>query len=153
MAVPRIDILDASSVALVRACTTLIVNAFGDPERYGFERVALELQADDPCFYRRFFIAVEAGEVLGVGGVKAADWASHTHILYLSAVKPERRGQGIGRALIKARVAWVEANFKAGRILVSTARTRRYRELGFVEVRNSRVEGRHLMLRRFRPAG
>lgn len=146
----RIDTLDATSNALVETCATLIMNAFGDPERYNYDRVAHELRANDPYYYRRFYVAMEAGEVLGVGGVKAADWASNTHLLYLSAVKPERRGKGIGRALIKARVEWVERTFPFGRILVSTSKAKRYRELGFVEVRNSRLEGRHLMLRRFK---
>jgi GNAT superfamily N-acetyltransferase len=145
----RIDTLDSSSRALVDASVTLIVNAFGDPERYSARRVTDELLHDDPVFYRQFFVAMEAGEILAVGGVKAADWASKTHILYLSAVAPERRGKGIGRALIKARIEWLEANFKSGRILVSAAKTRRFRDLGFVEIRNSSLDGRHLLVRRF----
>ncbi|MFZ1245651.1 MAG: GNAT family N-acetyltransferase [Azonexus sp.] len=145
----RFDTLDASSPALLEASVTLIVNAFGDPERYCAERVARELQGGDKLFYRQFFIAVEGGRIVGVGGVKAADWAANTHILYLSAVAPERRGKGIARALIKARVDWLEKNFSQGRILVSAARTRRFRDLGFVEIRNSHIDGRHLLLRRF----
>jgi len=150
MAALRIAALDDPSPALLASCATLIVNAFGDPERYSLERIRRELGERDPVFYRRFFVAMEAGEVLGIGGVKAADWASATHILYLSAVARERRGEGIGRALVEARLAWVEASFGEGRVLVSTAKTKRYRELGFVEIRNSRQDGRHLMLRRFR---
>jgi len=145
----RIDTLDISSPVLVDASVTLIVNAFGDPERYSARRVAQELMASDPVFYRQFFVAMEAGEVLAVGGVKAADWASKTHILYLSAVAPERRGKGIGRALIKARIDWVEETFKSGRILVSATKTRRFRDFGFVEIRNSCLDSRHLLLRRF----
>lgn len=146
----RIDALDGSSNALIDTCSTLILNAFGDPERYSYDRVARELRAVDPYHYRRFFVAMEAGEILGVGGIKAADWASDTHLLYLSAVKPERRGQGIGRSLIMARIEWVERTFPRGRILVSTTKTKRYRDLGFVEIRNSRLEGRHLMMKRFK---
>lgn len=145
----RFDTLDATSPALLEASVTLIVNAFGDPERYSAERVARELRADDSVFYRQFFIAIEAGQILAVGGIKAADWASNTHILFLSAVAPERRGKGIGRALIKARIEWLEKNFRHGRILVSAAKTRRFRDLGFVEIRNSNIDGRHLLLRRF----
>jgi len=145
----RIDTLDISSPVLVDASVTLIVNAFGDPERYSARRVAQELMASDPVFYRQFFVAMEAGEVLAIGGVKAADWASKTHILYLSAVAPERRGKGIGRALIKARIDWVEETFKSGRILVSATKTRRFRDFGFVEIRNSCLDSRHLLLRRF----
>jgi GNAT superfamily N-acetyltransferase len=146
----RIEPLDPDSAILVEACTTLLVNAFADPVRYSLERIRRDLQQRETIFYRQFFVAMAGGEVLGVGGVKAADWASDTHILHLSAVAPEQRGKGIGRALIAARVAWVEANFARGRILVSTARTRRYRELGFVEIRASRIGNRRLMVRRFK---
>ena len=145
----RIDMLDCSSATLVAASTRLIVRAFADPERYNAARVEREIAADDSVFYRRFFVAMSAGEVLGIGGIKAAEWASHTHILYLSAVSPEQRGRGIGRALIKARLEWLQKSFDAGRILVSASKSRRFRDLGFQEVRNSRVDDKRLMLLRF----
>jgi len=149
MAKFRIDTLDASSQLLVEACVTLLVNAFAKPERYSAQRLSEELRGDSTLFYRQFFVAVTAGEIIGVGGVKAADWASHTHLLYLSAVAPEHRGQGIGRALLKARIEWIEENFKAGRILVSSPKAKRFHDLGFVDIRKGIVEGRHLMMRRF----
>lgn len=149
MAKLRIDTLDSSSPLLLDACVTLIVNAFADPERYGAERVRHELSVDDPVFYRRFFVAIEASEIIAIGGIKAADWASRTHILYLSAVAPEKRGRGIGRALIKARLDWLESQFKSGRVLVSATKPRRFRDLGFREIRDGRIDGKHLMLRRF----
>ncbi|PKO36555.1 MAG: hypothetical protein CVU33_17740 [Betaproteobacteria bacterium HGW-Betaproteobacteria-6] len=145
----RFDTLDTSSPPLVEASITLLFNAFADPERYSAERLAKELREDNPVFYRRFFVAMDAGEIIAVGGVKAADWASCTHILYLSAVTPERRGQGIGRALIQARIDWLEETFKSGRILVSATRKKRFRDLGFVDIRNSAIDGRHLLLRKF----
>ncbi|NJD25860.1 MAG: GNAT family N-acetyltransferase [Betaproteobacteria bacterium] len=146
----RIERLDPDSPVLVEACTTLLANAFADPLRYGLERLHRHLLDRDPVFYHQFFIATAAGQVIGVGGVKAADWASDTHILHLSAVAPERRGQGIGRALIAARIDWVESSFPRGRILVSTSRPRRYRDLGFTEIRASRIGGRQLMVKRFK---
>lgn len=145
----RIDTLDVSRRHLVDACVTLLFNAFAQPERYSLQRLFDEMRADSMPFYRRFFIAVEAGEIVGVGGVKAADWASNTHLLYLSAVAPTHRRQGIGRDLITARIAWVEQNFKSGRILVSSAREKRYRGLGFVRIPNSTIDGRQLMIKRF----
>lgn len=145
----RIDTLDTSSDALLDTSAKLIVNAFADPERYNLDRVRRELCCDDPLFYRRFFIAIEDSEIVAVGGVKAADWASRTHILYLSAVSPAKRGKGIGRALIKARLDWLQSTFKSGRILVSATKARRFRDLGFHELRNGRIDGKHLMLCRF----
>jgi GNAT superfamily N-acetyltransferase len=149
MAKYRIDTLDASSPLLLEACVTLLVNAFAKPERYSTKRLHEELGGDDSVFYRQFFVAVANGNIIGVGGVKAADWASHTHLLYLSAVAPEHRGQGIGKALLTARIEWVEKRFTAGRILVSSAKAKRFHDLGFVDIRKSVIEGRHLMMRRF----
>ena len=149
MATSRIDLLDVGNPALVEASLELLVSAFTNSERYGVKRLREELRANSGLFYRRFFVATEARDVIGVGGVKAADWASHTHLLYLSAVAQEQRGQGIGQALVKARVKWVEQNFKTCRILVSSTKGKRFRDLGFVEVRKSAIEGRHLMMLRF----
>ena len=88
-------------------------------------------------------------EVVGIGGIKAADWASDTHILYLSAVTEHARGQGIARALIAARIAWAMENFTAGRMLVSTARPRRFARLGFRLMGKREAAGRRLMLLEF----
>jgi len=149
MAKVRIDTLDVSSPILVEACVTLLFNAFAKPALYSAQRLSEELRADSALFYRQFFVAIMAGEIIGVGGVKAADWASHTHLLYLSAVVSKHRGKGIGRALLKARIDWVAENFKSGRILVSTPKASRYRELGFIRVPRSGIEGRDLMMLRF----
>ncbi len=141
--------LDGGDPARQAASAALLENAFGDPERYRHERIVRELVPDDSLLYRRFFVALRDGQVLAVGGVKAADWATKTHLLYLSAVAPEQRGQGIGRALLEARLTWIIGHFGSGRILVSTAKAKRFRELGFKEIRGSEVAGRHLMLYRF----
>jgi predicted N-acetyltransferase YhbS len=145
----RIDTLDSSSPPLVESCVTLLFNAFASPELYGTARLHEELRNLPPPFYRQFFIASIAGEIVGVGGVKAADWASDTHLLYLSAVAPGHRRQGIGRRLVEARLDWLLSHFKHGRILVSSAKNRRFRELGFRPVAKSGLAGRQLLLRRF----
>lgn len=149
MARLRISPLDSSSPSLLDDCTTLLVNAFANPRRYGAERIRQALSASDELYYRQFFVATEGGSLLAVGGVKAADWAANTHILYLSAVLAERRGEGIGRQMLHARLAWLSASFKHGRILVSTGKTRRFAEAGFKEVRHSLIDGRRLMIKRF----
>lgn len=145
----HIDTLETHSPHLVETCVALLFKAFAKPERYSTQRLTEELQADSPPFYRKFFVAFVAGEIIGVGGIKAADWASNTHLLYLSAVAPSHRRQGIGRELIKARIAWVEKNFKSGQILVSSAKNKRFRELGFVPIPKTNIDGRQLMIRRF----
>ena len=149
MARLRITPLDGDSPTLRDDCTTLLVNAFANPKRYSAERIRAALSGCDALYYRQFFVATEGGVLLAVGGIKAADWAANTHILYLSAVVAERRGEGIGRQLLQARLDWITGNFKHGRILVSTGKTRRFVEAGFKEVRHSLVDGRRLMIKRF----
>ena len=80
---------------------------------------------------------------------RPADWASRTHILYLSAVAPGTAWAGIGRALIKARLDWLEANFAAGRILVSATGCGVFATWLCRELRHGRIDGKHLLLRRF----
>lgn len=145
----RIDTLDVTSPHLVEECVTLLFNAFAKPERYSLQRLSDELQADQTPFYRKFFIAVSAGKIVGFGGVKAADWASNTHLLYLSAVSSKYRQQGIGRALIKARVEWIEKNFASGLILVSSTKDKRFRDFGFVRIPKSNRAEHQLMIKRF----
>ncbi len=143
----RIEELDWSDGARIEEARALIVAAFDNPERYGEARVAREISPSDAPYYRSFFLALTADRVVGVAGVKAADWASNTHILYLSAVVKECRGQGIGRALVHARLDWLAFRFPRGRVLVSTRKPRRFKCLGFRVVSGSRKEGRWLMLR------
>ncbi len=145
----RIETLDTGDLPLVEAGIALLADAFEGAERYSAARLGEELLGGSALFYRQYFVAAKGGEIVGFGGVKAAEWASHTHLLYLSAVARQHRGQGIGRALLKARIDWVEKNFKLGRILVSSARAGRFHDLGFVPVPKSGIEGRYLMMRRF----
>ena len=141
--------LDTHDPGQLDASIDLVEQAFADPERYDKERIAREMLGNHPVFYRQFFVAIKGGRIVGVSGVKAADWAAKTHLLYLSAVTPEMRGQGIGRALVEVRMEWVERQFSSGRILVSTARTKRFREFGFVEIKGGEINDRYLMMYRF----
>ena len=137
--------LDVHDLLQLEAAIDLVENAFADPKRYSRERIAQEILVADAPFYRQFFVAIKGGRVVGVGGVKAADWATKTHLLYLSAVAPDKRDQGIARALLAARVEWLVKRFDSGRVLVSTTRPRRFREFGFSEIRGSKIDGRYLM--------
>jgi predicted N-acetyltransferase YhbS len=141
--------LDVHDPGQLEASIDLIERAFADPDRYDRDRIAREILGNHPVFYRQFFVAIKGGRIVGVGGVKAADWSAKTHLLYLSAVTPEMRGQGIGRELIEVRIEWLERQFSTGRILVSTARAKRFREFGFVEIKGSEINDRQLMLYRF----
>ena len=143
----QIEELDWRDSERVHAARALIASAFENPERYGAERLEQELQQAAAPFYRQLFVATRLGQVVGVAGVKAADWASDTHILYLSAVARAFRGQGIGRSLVEARLDWLTASFKRGRILVSTGKPRRFKSLKFRIVTGSRKDGRWLMMR------
>ncbi|WP_374266915.1 GNAT family N-acetyltransferase [Zoogloea sp.] len=144
-----IALLDAADTATRSAAADILVQAFADPERYGHARIVEQLTPAPAPFYRHFFIARVGGVVVGVGGIKAADWASDTHILYLSAVAEHARGQGIARAFIDYRIAWAMENFEHGRLLVSTARTRRFARLGFKLVGKREAAGRRLMIHEF----
>lgn len=145
----HISPLDPTDPAAREAAARILFTAFADPERYSLARIAEQLQPAPPPFYRHFFICHQHGEVVGVGGIKAADWASDTHILYLSAVTEHARGQGIARTLIATRIAWVMENFPHGRLLVSTARSRRFARLGFRLMGKREAGGRRLMLMEF----
>lgn len=127
----------------------LLLTAFDNPERYGRDRLLDQLTPTPMPYYRQFFVARRGDEVIGAGGIKAADWASDTHILYLSAVAEHARGQGVARALIHTRITWVMERFGHGRLLVSTARPRRFARLGFRMAGKYDAGGRRLMLLEF----
>lgn len=127
----------------------VLLASFDDRERYGEGRLLAELNPQPVPAYRQFFVATLEDRVVAVGGVKAADWASDTHLLYLSAVAPEFRGQGIGRVLLAARIGWLRSKFPRGRILVSTPKTRRFKDFGFKTVGKSGKGGRQLMMLEF----
>ncbi|MBI4742169.1 MAG: GNAT family N-acetyltransferase [Betaproteobacteria bacterium] len=145
----RIETLDTGDLPLLEASIALLADAFEGAERYSAARLGEELPGGTALFYRQYFVAAKGCETVGFGGVKAAEWASHTHPLYLLAVARQHRGQGIGRALQQARADWAEKNFKPGRILVSSARAGRFHAPGFVPIPKSGIEGRYLMMRRF----
>lgn len=144
-----IDELDPEQAQLVQQAVSIVVESFGDAWRYDAGRVRSEFRPMPAPFYRKFFVARDGDTVLGVAGVKAADWAADTHVLYLSAVATEARGQGIGKALVRTRLNWITRNFSHGRVVVSTAKTQRFRTLGFKPVSEGGDGEKHLMLLEF----
>jgi len=141
--------LAAGDVSQRDQALAVLLASFSDRERYGEARMRAELSPQPAPLYRNFFLAVQDEQVLGISGIKAAEWASDTHVLYLSAVAPEARGQGIGRNLLAARIGWVRTQFPHGRVLVSTAKTKRFKDFGFKPVGKYEKDGRQLMLLEF----
>jgi GNAT superfamily N-acetyltransferase len=135
--------------ALQDAVNLLGRNCPGESERYEPDRLEAEVSTiENPIFYRRFFGAYDLnGVLIGAGGVKAADWASDTHILYLMAVEQSERGKGVGSALESARIQWIRDNFSHGRCLVSTRHKKRFERWNFEIV--SEINKRHLMILEF----
>jgi len=145
----KIRPLDNSPSARSEAINLLCSNCPGESDRYEKGRLVEEVYSVETLpFYRRFFGAYAADDKLvAVGGIKAADWASDTHILYMMAVEQEHRGQGIGSDLEKARLQWIRENFSNGRCLVSTRHKKRFMRWGFASV--SEINGRYLMVMEF----
>jgi len=141
--------LDNSPFALSEAINLLLSNCPNESDRYEKIRLETEIVAVDTLpFYRKFFGAYDLDDVLiGVGGIKAADWASDTHILYMMAVDERHRGKGVGSALERTRIEWVRSNFSKGRCLVSTKHRKRFERWDFVSV--SEINHRHLMILEF----
>lgn len=145
----KIRPLDNSPYDRSEAINLLCSNCPSESDRYEKSRLIEEVSIVETLpFYRRFFGAYDADDkLIGVGGIKAADWASDTHILYMMAVEQKNRGQGIGSDLEKARLQWVRENFSNGRFLVSTRHKKRFMRWGFASV--SEIDGRHLMVMEF----
>lgn len=138
------DILEQNS-----AVELLLRNCPCESGRYGRSRLVAELTSvQEAPLYTQFFGAFtdEIG-LVGVGGVKASDWASNTHVLFLAAVEKAYRGQGIGTALEDARLEWLRANFDYGRCLVSTRHEKRFSRRHFKTL--SKLDDRHLMMLEF----
>jgi GNAT superfamily N-acetyltransferase len=150
---PKLDVfpveLDWNDGQGIAAARALIVGAFDNAIRYPEQRIAEELQPAAAPQYRQFIVAWHEGRMVGAGGIKSTDWASGTHILYLSAVESAFRGKGIGRALVRARLDWIFARHDHGRILVSTLKPKRYRDMGFRDICRRASPAPRLMLLEF----
>lgn len=141
--------LEATPIALSDAVNLIVSNCPSESERYEKSRLVTEIRPVETLpFYRKFFAAyLSNGTLVGLGGIKAADWASDTHILYMAAVDKEHRGKGIGTDLETIRIQWVRNHFPRGRCLVSTKHEKRFERRGFKTV--SEIGHRHLMVLEF----
>jgi GNAT superfamily N-acetyltransferase len=141
--------LDTTPLAISDAINLLCSNCPNESERYEKSRLITEIAVVDTLpFYKTFFGAYDFDNTLiGVGGIKAADWASDTHILYMMAVDETHRGKGVGSHLEIARIQWMRDNFSHGRCLVSTKHKKRFERLDFSIV--SEVNNRYLMILEF----
>ncbi|WP_066886806.1 GNAT family N-acetyltransferase [Dechloromonas denitrificans] len=137
--------LDWNDQAAVATARELVIGVFDNPLHYSATRIGEEFAPALAPLQRCFFVAYQGGGMVGAGGIKSADWASHTHLLYLSVVLPAARGQGIGRELVKSRLAWLRQNNAHGRVLVSTVKARRFLGLGFRQLNRRDIDGKSLM--------
>lgn len=131
------------------AVELLIRNCPCESGRYGKNRLVAELYAVQVApVYSQFFGAFmnDIG-LVGVAGIKATDWASNTHVLFLAAVEKAYRGQGIGTALEDARLEWLKSNYDHGRCLVSTRHEKRFSRRDFKTM--SKLDDKYLMLLEF----
>ncbi|WP_347986386.1 GNAT family N-acetyltransferase [Methylomonas sp. AM2-LC] len=141
--------MDASVGELSDAVNLLCSNCPSESERYERSRLVTEIcPIDELPFYRKFFGAYDFdGTLIGAGGIKSADWASDTHILYMMAVDKNHRSKGVGSDLERIRIQWMRDNFPHGRCLVSTKHKKRFEKWDFKTV--SEVNNRHLMILEF----
>lgn len=141
--------LNNNAQDLTAAIDLLTRNCSSESGRYDQNRLSAEIvPIDSPTFYKKFYGAYDLEQqLIGVGGIKAADWASDTHILYMMAVEKAHRGQGVGSALEKIRIQWLRDNFKHGRCLVSTKHQKRFERWHFIAI--SEINQRQLMLLEF----
>ena len=141
--------LDDTPAALADAVNLLSSNCPSESERYERARLVTEIHSvDEQPFYKKFFGAYDLeGRLIAAGGIKAADWASDTHILYMMAVEVEHRGKGVGSSLEAARIQWMRDHFAHGRCLVSTKHKKRFERWDFEIV--SEINDRYLMLLEF----
>ena len=141
--------LENTPLAISDAINLLFANCPSESERYEKSRLITEICVIDALpFYKTFFGAYDVDNTLiGIGGIKAADWASDTHILYMVAVEEAHRGQGIGSKLEADRIQWMRENFTHGRCHVSTKHKKRFERWDFRVV--SEVNDRYLMVLEF----
>ena len=149
----QVAVLDDAESEKVIQTVEVLHGSFAGSDRYTVSRLTEEVKPAGEPLYRHFFIATvktKAEErVVGVGGVKAADWASNTHVLYLSAVHSDFRNSGIGKKLVKARVDWIRTHFGSGRVVVSTPKIERFKQFGFRPVTRACDKGRAIMIMEF----
>lgn len=138
--------LDDTPQALAAAVNLLSANCPSESERYEKNRLVAEINSvEEQPFYKKFFAAYDFdGTLIGAGGIKAADWASDTHILYMMAVDEAHRGKGVGSGLEAARIQWLRDNFAHGRCLVSTKHKKRFERWDFKII--DEINNRYLMI-------
>ncbi|MEY4211265.1 MAG: hypothetical protein RLZ92_1646 [Pseudomonadota bacterium] len=141
--------LDDAPEALAAAVNLLSANCPSESDRYERSRLVTEINSvEEQPFYKKFFAAYDLeGQLIGAGGIKAADWASDTHILYMMAVDVAHRGQGVGSGLEAARIQWMRDHFTHGRCLVSTKHRKRFERWDFKIV--NELNNRYLMILEF----
>lgn len=120
-----------------RTAATLVARAFTLrrgvlPPQYRADRVSFRqrdsTRARTP---ERFLVAVDDHEMVGIGGYAKSTASPIAWDLVLCAVDPDRQRQGIGRALISARLDAIRARTGEAVVSVATRQPERFAPFGF----------------------
>ncbi|UCE03931.1 MAG: GNAT family N-acetyltransferase [Candidatus Latescibacterota bacterium] len=96
--------------------------------RTQLQHAALPLDGLEEHFGAGFVVAVAGGELIGVAGVEVH---GRHGLLRSVAVTAERRGSGLGRRLVRDRIAWARGRGLTSLSLLTTTAAAWFDRLGF----------------------
>lgn len=93
-----------------------------------------------------FLVAVESGQVVGLGGIAKEAWTKNGWGLLMAATHPDHRNRGVHGVLVGARIAHIQLSCQEPLIFTSSRHPQRYERFGF-QVIHTRSDGLSQLLR------